>query len=73
MFTANEAGWDRVLRVVIGSALVYFGWTGATWVGTVMAIIGLVLVLTGLVGWCALYRLLGVSTLHRPGREARHI
>jgi hypothetical protein len=73
MFTANEAGWDRALRVVLGAVLVYFGWTGAGWLATLLMIVGIVLVATGLIGWCALYQLIGFGTRNRTGRAAGHV
>ncbi|KPL84255.1 membrane protein [Thermanaerothrix daxensis] len=60
----NEAGWDRVLRVVLGIVLLVLGWGGIVsggW-GTVFKILGFVPLLTGLVGWCPLYALLKVRT-----------
>ncbi len=60
----NEAGWDRVLRVVLGIVLLVLGWGGIVsggW-GTVFKVLGFVPLLTGLVGWCPLYALLKVRT-----------
>lgn len=60
----NEAGWDRVLRVVLGLVLLILGWggiVGGGW-GTAFKILGFVPLLTGLVGWCPLYALLKVRT-----------
>ena len=60
----NVAGWDRALRILIGVVMLYLGWTGAvagTW-GAVFRYVGFVPLLTGLVAWCPLYRVLGVST-----------
>jgi fatty acid desaturase len=60
----NEAGWDRIVRVVLGIALLYLGWAGVVtggW-GTFLKVIGFVPLLTGLVGYCPLYALLKVRT-----------
>ncbi|WP_299027185.1 DUF2892 domain-containing protein [uncultured Thermanaerothrix sp.] len=60
----NEAGWDRVLRVVLGLVLLILGWGGIVsggW-GTALKILGFVPLLTGLVGYCPLYALLKVRT-----------
>jgi len=60
----NEAGWDRIVRVVLGIALLYLGWTGVVaggW-GTFFKIIGFVPLITGLVGWCPLYALFKFRT-----------
>lgn len=55
----NEGSIDRVVRVLVGSvllSLVFFG--PQTWLG----LIGIVPLLTGVVGFCPLYRVLGLST-----------
>jgi len=59
----NEASWDRIVRVVLGIVLLIVGFAvmdGAA--GVVVGVIGLVPLVTGLVGWCPLYRLLGIRT-----------
>jgi hypothetical protein len=62
--TVNEAGWDRIIRIVVGLILLYLGWGGvvAGTLGTVFKWLGFLPLLTGLVGWCALYPLLGMAT-----------
>lgn len=60
----NEAGWDRVVRVILGLVLLYLGWFGVVsggW-GTFLKIIGFVPLLTGLVGWCPLYTVTNFKT-----------
>ena len=60
----NEAGWDRIVRVALGIALLYLGWAGVVtggW-GTFLKVIGFLPLLTGLVGFCPLYALLKVRT-----------
>lgn len=64
LLQVNEAGWDRVLRVVLGLVLLGLGWGGVVaggW-GLAFKIVGLIPLLTGLVGWCPLYSLFGVRT-----------
>jgi hypothetical protein len=63
----NEGNLDRVLRVVFGVAvlsLVFFG--PQTWWG----LLGLVPLITGLVGSCPVYTLFGVSTCPRKNAHA---
>ncbi|MCP5270101.1 MAG: DUF2892 domain-containing protein [Burkholderiaceae bacterium] len=59
MFKTNVGGIDRVLRIIVGLALI-----GLTLAGTigVWGWIGVVPVLTGLLSTCPLYTVLGFST-----------
>jgi hypothetical protein len=60
---SNIGGFDRVLRIVISLALIsmlYF--TGQSLWIWVVAAVGAVLVLTALIGFCPLYRVLGLHT-----------
>lgn len=54
----NIGLWDRAMRIVLGATILAAGYVYQSWWG----LIGLLLVLTGLVGWCGLYTLLGIST-----------
>ncbi len=61
----NESNLDRTLRTIAGVALLYVGLGTsllAGTLGTVAAVIGAVLLLTGLVGVCPLYNVLKIST-----------
>jgi hypothetical protein len=64
MFKSNVASWDRIVRVLLGVALLFLGLGGALTgsLGLVAAILGLVFLVTGLVGWCPLYALFKFST-----------
>lgn len=55
---ANVGGIDRILRIVVGLALVAWAIMG----GPVWAWIGVVPLGTGLFGFCPLYPLLGMNT-----------
>ena len=55
----NEAGFDRLLRVVVGVALLALVFVGPK---TAWGWFGLVPLVTGVVGFCPLYRLVGVDT-----------
>ncbi len=63
----NESATDRVVRIIVGLVLLsawVFGWMTGVW-EAVFAIVGAVLLLTGLVGFCPLYALFGASTAPR--------
>jgi Inner membrane protein YgaP-like, transmembrane domain len=59
MFAKNEAVWDRALRVVVGLVVLSLIFWGPK---TLWGLVGIVLLVTGLSGWCALYSLLGIGT-----------
>lgn len=64
IFKTNESNVDRIIRVVLGVVLAGLNIGGVVtgmW-GWVFLAVGIVLLFTGLVGWCALYRLFGFST-----------
>ena len=56
---ANVGGIDRILRVVVGLVLIALAATGM--VG-VWGWIGVVPLLTGVISWCPIYPLLGISS-----------
>lgn len=59
----NEGTVDRVLRIVVGTVLVIIGAMAVSPVLTwVLVIVGIILVVTGAIGWCGLYAALGIST-----------
>jgi hypothetical protein len=66
---SNLAGWDRVLRIVLGVAMLYLGWSDlVNGLGAIaLVIFAWVPLLTGALGWCPVYSMLGLSTLRRPG------
>lgn len=67
LFPRNEHTVERVLRVALGVALVGLAATGK--VGA-WGYVGIVPVLTGLLGSCPLYTLLGFSTCPLETRKA---
>ncbi len=70
----NESMFDRSVRVLIGLGLValwVFGVVTITAWAIVAVAVGAILVLTGLVGFCPLYAVLGGSTARKvPVRKA---
>jgi len=60
----NEGTVDRAIRVVLGLVLLALAWMslGASLLGIIVGIVGLVLLVTGFVGFCPAYRLIGIRT-----------
>jgi hypothetical protein len=62
---ANESTTDRVIRMFLGvSVAMYFVYHNSAW-----ALVGLIPFVTGVVGFCPLYALLGISTLKPETQE----
>jgi len=59
MLSRNEGTIDRVLRIIVGAAVLSLVFIGPK---TYWGLVGLVPLLTGLAGTCPLYTLLGIST-----------
>lgn len=59
MFTLNESNTDRIVRVLAGLVLLSMIFVGPK---SLWGLVGLVPLLTGLAGFCPLYRLVGVNT-----------
>ncbi len=60
----NESTLDRILRVIAGAALLslfFFQVIGGT-LGIAFLVLGGVLFLTGLIGFCPLYALVKITT-----------
>lgn len=55
----NEGKIDRILRVIIGAGVLSLAFIGPK---TPWAYIGIVPIVTGLVGFCPAYTLLGINT-----------
>lgn len=68
-FEINEGWIDRVLRVVLGFALLFLVFFGPK---TPWGWIGVLPIVTGAVGYCPLYALFRVSTCGSPHRLIRH-
>ncbi len=57
--TKNIGSVERVIRVIGGAALMSLAFVGPQ---TPWAFLGAIPLLTGLMGWCPPYALLGIST-----------
>jgi hypothetical protein len=57
----NEGIVDRAVRIILGIGLLALVFVGPkTWFG----LVGLLPLITGVVGFCPLYRLIGIRTCH---------
>jgi len=63
-FSPNEHRVERVLRVLLGIGLLSIVFVGPQ---TYWGLIGIVPLVTGLIGTCPLYSLVGFSTCPRDG------
>ncbi|HEV2855210.1 MAG TPA: DUF2892 domain-containing protein [Thermoanaerobaculia bacterium] len=71
MLYRNLSTADRLIRIVLGVLMLAAGWGGLT-VGlwkVALEVFGWVPLATGLLGWCPIYALLGISTF-KPGTRA---
>jgi len=57
--SVNEGSLDRIIRVVFGIVLLAIVFVGPK---TPWGLVGLVPLVTGVVGMCPIYRILGIST-----------
>jgi len=65
----NEGTLDRVIRVLLGASLVWLGWVSgilASPISTMAIVVGAVALVTGISGFCGLYKVLGISTCATP-------
>lgn len=54
----NVGKADKYFRIILGIIIVILGFIFKSWLGA----IGLIPILTGVINWCPLYLLLGIST-----------
>lgn len=55
---ANVGSADRIVRLVLGAAVILLGIYFKSWWG----IVGIVPIVTGLMNYCPAYNLIGIST-----------
>jgi hypothetical protein len=69
----NVSGAERLLRVLVGAAMLAGGWSGAVTgiEGVALQVFGWVPLITGLAAWCPFYAVLGFSSRRRRRRPHR--
>lgn len=63
----NMSSLDRILRIIIaaGVGVLYFiGVLSGTW-AIVLGVLAVIFLITGLIGFCPLYKLFGIATLKK--------
>ena len=63
---ANVGGVDKVLRIVVGLAIIGLGIAYNSWWGA----IGIIPLGTALLNWCPLYMPFGISSCKRKAKPA---
>ncbi len=60
----NVASWDRVIRVVLAALFAYLYFAGIVTggLGLLLLVVGIVFLVTAVVGYCPLYGMLKFST-----------
>jgi hypothetical protein len=67
----NESNVDRTVRALVGAVLL-IAWVAGWLTGTlavVLGVVGIVLLATAAMGFCPLYRVLGISTCPVPQKR----
>lgn len=67
MSYVNQSSTDRIIRVILGIALLVLGWANIVpgTLGIVFRYLGFVPLLTGLIGFCPIYALAKIRTNKR--------
>ena len=73
LFEKREGRLDRIARIVVGVVLlVAYAWgVLAPPLGYLLLLLGIIGLFTGLTGSCALYSLLGISTMGKNAEKPR--
>ena len=58
---------ERVIRIIVGLLIASLAFWGPT---NYWFLLGLIPVITGIVGWCPPYQMLGISTCPKPKQDA---
>jgi uncharacterized membrane protein HdeD (DUF308 family) len=63
----NEGRTDRIIRIALGIVMLVLGIAvlPAGWLAWVVNVLGAILLVTGIVGFCPLYALLKLNTLKK--------
>jgi len=61
----NVGSTDKIIRIIVGIALLAFGLiaVGSTGFGILLMLVGVVLIATGALNFCPLFKLIGFNSL----------
>jgi hypothetical protein len=64
----NEGTTDRLIRLILGVVLIIIGWPilKNNTLGIILDTIGVIFFITGITGFCAIYKIFGINTLRVP-------
>ncbi|MBZ4683124.1 MAG: hypothetical protein PWP46_514 [Fusobacteriaceae bacterium] len=65
----NEGKLDRIIRIILGIILLLVSFISSGILFWVLLIIGIIALVTGIIGWCGLYQLLGINTCKIDNQE----
>ncbi|HEY8910572.1 MAG TPA: DUF2892 domain-containing protein [Desulfosporosinus sp.] len=60
----NEGSLDRIIRIILGLIILSL-WFVLQGNSQYFALIGLIPLITGIIGWCPLYSIIGINTNKR--------
>jgi len=70
----NEGTLDRVIRLIVGLVLLYVAFVNKQWItgtpATVLGVVGVILCITSITGFCLLYKPFGINT-RKTARDTR--
>ena len=64
---ANMGTADKIIRIILGIVLIIIALAVAmsTVLEIILLVVGIILLITSITGFCALYKLLGINTLKK--------
>ena len=66
MLKPNEGKTDKMIRIVLGVILLGVALFSLSGIAQIVAgVVGVIALVTGAVGFCGLYKILGISTLEK--------
>jgi hypothetical protein len=64
----NMGSADKIIRIILAAVFFYLYFTGTVTgiIGIILLILGIAFVVTSIIGFCGLYKILGISTCPAP-------